>query len=120
MQSRVSLLFIRSKTLRDSLTTLLLSIPRISAVKHVDSMSAALRAISIHQPALIILDAHTPGGQIWQLIKRIRTRWPYVRCVVLTDSIQFQQRAIAAGAHQALLKGYPAAKLSVTIERMLR
>jgi DNA-binding NarL/FixJ family response regulator len=121
MRRRVSTLLIaKPGALRDSLKVLLMALPQITAVKVADNAAFALSMVEIYHPALIILDPNLSSRQGWRLLKQIKRRWPYIQCVVLVDTVQHLRFAEALGANKALLKGYPAAKLSVALERMLR
>lgn len=106
--------------LRDSLVALLNAMPRIKSVHQADDAAMALRLIEATAPALILLDSGLPNGEAWIVLDRVQISWPWIRCVVLSDSVQHRQQAEQAGATHALLKGYPAAKLSAAIEKLLR
>jgi two-component system, NarL family, response regulator DevR len=106
--------------LRDSLAALLRSIPLITVVQQAHDASFALRMIEADRPALVLLDAALPAGQAWSLLRQIKSRWPAIPCIVLTDTQQSRRRAEAAGAYRALLKGFPAAKLSLVLEQLLQ
>ena len=106
--------------LRDSLTALLRSIPAITSVQQADDALSGLRMIEADPPALVMLDAGLPAAQAWALLRQIKSRWPEIPCLVLTDTQQSRRRAEAAGANRALLKGFPAAKLSVVLEQLLQ
>jgi DNA-binding NarL/FixJ family response regulator len=120
MRRRVTTLLIaRPGALRDSLKALLMALPQIAAVKVADNAASALSMVETYHPALTVLDSNLSGGQGWRLLKQIKRRWPYIQCVVLVDTVQHLRHAEAMGATKAVVKGYPAAKLSVTLERML-
>jgi DNA-binding NarL/FixJ family response regulator len=106
--------------LRDSLVALLRSLPSITAVEQADDATSALRSIEVRRPALVVLDAGLPAGQAWSLLRQVKLRWPATRCIVLTDTHETRRRAEAAGASYALLKGFPAAKLSLVLEQLLQ
>ncbi len=119
MVQRISALVVTgSSPLRDSLTTLLSSIPSISQIYQAVDGVSGLRSVEVQRPTLVVLDASLPGGDAWTLLRQIRARWPTTSCVVLADTLRTRRRAEAAGASRALLKGYPAAKLSVMLEQM--
>ncbi|MGC9346581.1 MAG: response regulator [Anaerolineae bacterium] len=120
MASRRAVLVVaRPSPLRDSLTTLLMTIPRISAVRHADGAAAGYHLVEVTRPSIVVLDASLPGGEAWALLRSIKARWPHIVCVMLTDTTRSRDRAEAAGATQAFLKGYPAAKLSKMLEQLL-
>ena len=120
MRGHVSTLLIaKPGALRESLMVLLMALPQVVAVKRADNPVSALSIIESHHPALILLDLSLPQAQCWALLRQIRHRWPKIQCLVLVDHVQSVHHAEAMGADKALLKGYPAAKLSMIIERML-
>jgi DNA-binding NarL/FixJ family response regulator len=106
--------------LRDSLVALLRSIPSITVIQQADDAASALRIIEVDGPVLVLLDAGLPAGQAWSLLRQVKSRWPTTPCIVLTDTQQSRRRAEAAGANRALLKGFPAAKLSLMLEQLLQ
>lgn len=110
----------RPGPLRDSLMALLRSIPGIAAVQQADDAIAGLRFAETARPALVLIDGGLPGGEAWTVLRQVQVRWPCTQSVVLTDTIQLRRRAEAAGANRALLKGFPAAKLSSMLEQLLQ
>lgn len=121
VQGNVSALIIaRPGWLRESLQALVTAVPQIGSVDLVDDGLSALKVVTEHQPALVLLDTNLPEDEIPTVLRRIKARWPQTRCLVLADDGQQQQAAQAAGADDVLLKGYPAARLFVTIEELLK
>ena len=114
------LIVAKPSPLRDSLAALLRSIPSITAVEQADDAAAALRSMEAGRSTLVVLDAGLPAGQAWSLLRQVTARWPATRCIVLTDTQETRRRAEAAGASRALLKGFPAAKLSLVLEQLLQ
>lgn len=106
--------------LRDSLVALLKSIALVATVQQAEDAASGLRMVEISHPALVLLDAGLPDGEAWSLLRQVQARWPLTQCVVLTDTAQLRRRAEAAGASRALLKGFPAAKLSLMLEQLLQ
>jgi DNA-binding NarL/FixJ family response regulator len=49
----------------------------------------------------------------------MKEAWSRTRSIVLVEDSRQQQEAQAAGADVALIKGYPAAKLTATIQELL-
>lgn len=105
--------------LRDSLVTLLKSLPQVSTVEQANTATSALRTVDSKRPALVVVDSNLPGDEAWTVLKQCKSRRPAVRCVVLSDTVQHYRQAEAAGASQALLSGTPAPKLSVALEGLL-
>jgi DNA-binding NarL/FixJ family response regulator len=105
--------------LRDSLVTLLQSLPQVSTVEQTHSAAAALRMVEAKPPSLVLVDSNLPGEEAWTVLNQLKTWRPAVRCVVLSETVQHCRQAEAAGANQALLSGIPAPKLSVALEGLL-
>lgn len=121
MGDGISVLVVASPgPLGDSLAALLRSIPCITRVRQADDAASALRLVQADKPALLVLDAGLSAGQAWALLRQVRSSWPAMPCIVLTDTQQSRRRAEAAGASRALLKGFPAAKLSRMLEQLLQ
>lgn len=119
MKGRVlALIVARPGRMRDGLRALLRAMPQIEIVDEADDSPSALRMITKHHPALLLLDSDLPGDEVSTELGRIKTEEPQIRCIVLADNPQQQQVANAAGADGVLLKGFPAAKLFETIERL--
>lgn len=105
--------------MRDSLHILLKTMPGIDIIGHADDGSSALRMITERQPALVLLDTNLPGEMFFTLLKRIKGNGFHSRCLVLVDDVQQRREAQAAGADAVLVKGFPAAKLFETMEKLL-
>ncbi len=121
MVDQVSVVVVaRASPLRASLTSLLYSISGIAVVYEVDEGTACLRLMAAQRPALLLLDASLPDDRAWLLLRQIKTAWPATKCVVLADTAKLRRHAEEAGAHWALLKGFPAAKLSTLLEQLLQ
>lgn len=121
MSSGMSVLVVaKPSPLRDSLAALLRSIPSITAVQQAGDAASGLHMVEMDLPALVLIDAGLPAGQAWSLLRQIKSYWPATACIVLTDTQQSRKRAEAAGANRALLKGFPAASLSLVLEQLLQ
>ena len=105
--------------LRDSLVTLLQSLPQVAGVEQAHTAAAALRMIEARPPTLVLVDSNLPGGEAWTVLTQLTARRPAIRCVVLSETVQHCHQAEAAGASRALLTGIPAPKLSVALEGLL-
>ena len=106
-------------SLQNGLVAMMTTMPQIQAVLVAEDASAALRMMADHRPALVLLDTMQTGMEAGTVLKEIKTRWPSTRCIVLADDVRQQQEAEAAGADAVLIKGFPAAKLTATIEGLL-
>lgn len=105
--------------MRAGLQALLTAVPQIEIVDLADDGPAALRMDPEYQLALVLLDINLHGDEVPIVLRQIKARWPKTRCLVLADNVRQQQAARDAGADSALLKGFPAEQLFVTIEGLL-
>ncbi|MGC9395917.1 MAG: response regulator [Anaerolineae bacterium] len=105
--------------LRDSLVTLLQSLPQVAAVEQAHTAATALQMVEAKSPALVLVDSNLPGEEAWTILTQLKARRPAIRCVVLSETVQHYRQAEAAGANRALLNGIPAPKLSVALEGLL-
>ena len=106
-------------SLQNGLVAMMTTMPQIQAVLVAEEASRALRMMADHRPALVLLDTMLPGNEAGAVLKEIKTRWPSTHFIILADDVQQQQEAKAAGADAVLIKGFPAAKLTATIERLM-
>jgi DNA-binding NarL/FixJ family response regulator len=121
MPQQVTLAFIvaRPGPLRDSLQALMKTIPQIEILAETTDPSALLRMGAKIQPDVVLLDADLPREQVWSALREIREEWSRTRSIVMVEDSQQQQKAQAAGADVALIKGYPAARLIAAIRELL-
>jgi DNA-binding NarL/FixJ family response regulator len=118
-QVTLALIVARPGPLRNSLQALLTTMPQIEIVAEANDPSALLRMGDRIQPDIVLLDASLCEDEVWAALRRIQVEWSQTRTLVLVEGSLQQQRAVAAGADIALLKGFPASKLSATIEGLL-
>ncbi len=66
----------------------------------------ALEAVSVHRPALVVLDLHLPGEPSLPAIARMKQISPTTRFLILTmyDDPMFARHALEAGASGYMLK----------------
>lgn len=91
--------------LRDAVRGLLESTNRIEVVAAVGSAETAVDAGRRHEPDVVVLDVHMPGGGL-RAARRLRRLLPGTRIVVLTadESPAVHAAAAAAGADTVLTK----------------
>ena len=118
-QVTLALIVARPGPLRNSLQALMTTIPQIEILAETTDPSALLRMGAEIQPDVVLLDADLPGEQVWSALREIREEWSQTRSIVLVEDSQQQEKAQAAGADIALIKGYPAARLIAAIGRLL-
>jgi DNA-binding NarL/FixJ family response regulator len=118
-QVTLAVLVARPGPLRNSLQTLMTTMPQIEILAETTDPSALLRMGAEIQPDVVLLDASLPEEQVWAALRQIREEWSQTRSIVLVENSQMQQKAQAAGAHVVLIKGYRATNLIEAIEGLL-
>jgi two-component system response regulator VicR len=81
--------------------------------------SSALNVIARNNPALIILDENLPFNNVPKLVRKIKTNWPKVGCLVLVNDSKEQQKIVDAGADQVVIKGVTGGKLVAKIKKQI-
>ncbi len=86
--------------------TLLEDSPWIEVVAEAGSAAEAVQAVANHQPDVVVMDIRMPGESGIDACRKITSRWPETRVIMLTsfadDDLIF--RAIQAGASGYVLK----------------
>jgi DNA-binding NarL/FixJ family response regulator len=95
--------------IRDGLEMLLKLERDIEVVGLAQDGAEAVEQVAKHQPDLVLMDLKMPGMNGIEATRRIRTRYPAVRVLVLTtyDDDEWVFDAIRAGASGYLLKDTP-------------
>ena len=119
-QFTMALIVARPGPLRHSLQTLITTLPQIEIVAEAKNTSALLRMGVQVQPDLVLIEADLPDNGVQETIKQIRREWTHTRSIVLVETAQQQQAAVAAGADAVLYKGYRANRLIKLIEALLQ
>lgn len=114
-----ALIVARGRTLRNSLQTLLGTIPGLGAIEATDDTLAALQWVAVYQPALIVLDFYLLGDDVWTTLRKIQTLSPGSQSIVLADDVQQQSEIERPAADAVLLKGTAPAELIAVVERLL-
>jgi DNA-binding NarL/FixJ family response regulator len=110
----------RPGRIRDSLVALLRAMPQIGPIQQVNCNLTELKSLPDHKQALVLLDATLINREMWHYVQQIKkenlqTRY---KCIVLADTILQQRTAIAAGADEVLLAGFPGAQLFAAVENL--
>lgn len=90
-------------------------------VRLLDSRAAALNELSQTCPAAIVLDWHLPDGQGLEILQVAHRHYPDLPIIVVTGdtTAATAQQAIAAGAHDFILKPFSGTRLTVTLSHAL-
>ena len=105
--------------LRYSLQALLARLPQVDSVQNVEDTRSMLAILTDAQPQLVVLDVGLLGDETRPMLRLIKAIAPRAHIVVLVDDIEQQHALQTASADLVLLKGYPAAELFASIERLL-
>ena len=101
---------------RSALRTLLAAHPALTVVGEADSVEAAVTAIARHRPDVVFLDIQMPGANGFALFDRVKADF---RTVFVTAYDEFALRAFEINALDYLLKPVTAARLALTVGRLL-
>ena len=105
--------------LRDGLQAIVRAVPQIAETLQADDGPAALRLLTEHPLALVVLDAALPGGEAWTLWPQIKSRWPQTRVIILTNEDGQRQIAGKCDADALLTKGFTVTALTETVATLL-
>jgi DNA-binding NarL/FixJ family response regulator len=118
MSAAVTLLIAHPKELiRAGLRTMLVK-PGLKVVGEAETATNTLSLVTKHKPNVLIVDASIPGGDCFELLKKIRKAVPRTKFVVLSvlDNPTYMARARAVGASNFLLEGVSGRELVAAVE----
>jgi len=95
----------------------LLTGPEVEIVGQAASGDEVLKVAKKAKPQVVLLDVRMPGADGLAALEKIRAQMPGVKCVMLStfDNPTYVARAVAAGAHDYVLKGCTRAELILAI-----
>lgn len=107
--------------LLEGIMVILKEVPSIEVVATVNNGVALMEAVAVQQPQLVILDLNMPGYDGLQCLQKIKTDFPQIKVLVLTnysqpDLIGEVKQMYADGF---LVKNSSAGQLKMTIETIL-
>ena len=107
--------------LRAGLKALLTTNPLFEVVGESDNGRDAIRYVAETKPDLVLMDLNMPGLSGVEAIRKIRSRNPETKVLVLTmhDSEEYVQASLEAGANGYVLKDATHAELMIAAERVL-
>ena len=118
-QPAVALIVAKPGPLRNSLFSLMNTLPQIEIVAECRDIPSLFRMGTKIQPDLLLMESDLPGNHVHESLKHINTEWPVTRTVLLVDNVAQLQEAESAGADVVLYKGYRAASLLGIVEELL-
>jgi len=95
----------------------LLAGPEVTIVGQASGGDEAVKLTKKTKPSVVLLDVRMPGVDGLAALEKIRAQMPGVRCIMLStfDNPTYVARAVAAGAHDYMLKGCTRAELIKSI-----
>lgn len=118
-QPAVALIVAKPGVLRNSLFSLINTLPQIEIVAECRDMPSLLRMGSKIQPDLLLMETDLPESHVHESLEQINREWPATRTVLLVDNVAQQLEAESAGADVVLFKGHRAAGLLGIFEDLL-
>ena len=115
----VALVIAKPGHLRNSLQSLLRTIPQIEILAESNDPSILQKIDGGIRPELILMDGGLVEISEWSLVEQIKAVLPDTKILILTDDDIQGKAAREAGADHYLLKGFPATELAQLIETML-
>ncbi len=94
----------------------------MEVIAEAGDLASAARYVSIHRPAVLVLDLNLPGGSSLDTIGQLREQAPETEIVVMTmdEDPVFAQRALAAGAVGFVLKDLADTELPLALRAAVR
>jgi DNA-binding NarL/FixJ family response regulator len=105
--------------LRDAVQSLVSVVPGLDRLVTADSGLLALKVVRELRPALVLVGSGLPDGEVVELLLQIKSGWPEMGCLLLTDGTQPHRQVLAAGADGVLPTGLSAGQLFSAIQHML-
>jgi DNA-binding NarL/FixJ family response regulator len=107
------------KRARQSLKALLAASIAESEIWEAGSGAEAMQLAEQMQPHLIVMDVRMPGIDGLVATRRIKSRWPEIRVVVLSMYPNCREKARAAGADLFVSKGESPERLLSAVSSLL-
>ncbi|EDY16636.1 two component transcriptional regulator, LuxR family [Chthoniobacter flavus Ellin428] len=106
---------------RDGLAQRIALEPDLSVCAACESVSRALREVTVHHPDLAVVDLSLPSGHGLDLIKEIHARYPEVRLLVFSmhDEQTYGERALLSGAQGYVMKDESPDEVLAAIRKVL-
>jgi DNA-binding NarL/FixJ family response regulator len=81
--------------------------PDLVVCGEADTVGVALERVETCMPELLLVDMRMKQGDVLELLKALRSRFPLLRILIHTlhDEMFYAERALRAGAHGYLMKG---------------
>ena len=114
-----ALIVAQPSPLRDALRALVTTMAQVEMVAETGSINTLAELHIRFQPDLVILDADVQDEDVWRALTQIQNQCAQTRFCILVEGEDQRQQAEASGADLVLHKGFPAADLAETLEKLL-
>ena len=106
---------------RQGLTLLVNREPDLTVCGEAENAQAAMQAVVVAKPDILVLDISLNGPDGLDLLKTIRSRYPSLPVLVLSmhDESVYAERALRAGAQGYIMKQEATDKVLVALRRIL-
>lgn len=115
----IALVIAQPGPLRNSLLTLLSTLPEIEIVAEAKNLASLQHAGEELRPDLILIEAGAALNSLPEALQHFKQRWTHTRTIVLVETRKHQEMAKAAGADVVLLKGFRATRLIEQIQSLI-
>jgi DNA-binding NarL/FixJ family response regulator len=105
--------------LRDGLVSLLSAMPGLPSLVTANSGLLALKVLREAPFRLVLIAGGLPEAEVLELVRQIKAGWPGAGCLVLDETAEGREQALAAGADQVLEVGVPAGRMYAVLKEML-
>jgi len=106
---------------REWLVSLVALEPDLEICGQAEDAAAALAAVPLARPDVVVVDLSLPRSSGLDLIKDLNARFPALRVLVLSmiDEVSVAERALRAGAHGYVVKREPGAQIVAALRMVL-
>ena len=105
--------------LRNSLQTLMTTVPQIEVVAEIKELSTMFRLGSKVKPDLVLVEADLEGAELQNELRTLQKAYPQAQCIVLVENDEQRYAAESTGVDVVIFKGFRVAKLMKIIEGLL-
>jgi DNA-binding NarL/FixJ family response regulator len=101
--------------LRESLSSLLATMPEINVVSATNDLDSAFEFVSKRQSMICIMDFSNQGDDQEQKIDQLKSILPEKKTILLVDTVEAKEEAETHGFDKVVIKGSSVQQLTKTI-----
>ena len=101
--------------LRESLSSLLGTMPEINVVSTTNDLDSAIEFVSEHQPMICIMDFSNQVDDKEQKIDQLKSILPEKKTILLVDTVEAKEEAETHGFDKVVINGSSVQQLTKTI-----